>query len=350
MEALPEPQDGDQNRGPAFLIVALLFFAFALMSVLLRLFARVRLLGLTGWDDLLISLAMAFSMITAAFDIVGVDAGFGRHVYYLLPSETTTAIKYIILSEVAFNLSLATSKSSICVFLLSLIKNSLHNKSKRFFLYSTIALLFVTTVISVSLILATCRPTPKIWDPTIPGTCDGYDLQIRFSYFSGTVAAWVDFSLAAFPISFIKDLQISKTKKVALWSLLSVGVFAGICAVVRTILGSSLSNEADITWALIDEATWAIVETNVSIIVACIPTMKPLYTSLAGKLASKRSSYGFVSRNAESHKQRRRCSRAQSPEYPMMTFPWPPRRLSGIAEENDSEKDLRSDAAMPGFV
>ena len=183
-------------------------------------------------------------MVTAAFDIVGVDAGFGRHVYYLLPSEISTAIKYIILSEVAFNLSLATSKSSICVFLLSLIKNSLHNKSKRIFLYSTIALLFVTTVISVSLILATCRPTPKIWNPTIPGTCDGYDMQIRFSYFSGSqsalswrfnercstnayqpaVAAWVDFSLAAFPISFIKDLQISKTKKVALWSLLSVGV------------------------------------------------------------------------------------------------------------------------------
>ena len=128
-------------------------------------------------------------MITAAFDIVGVDAGFGRHVYYLLPSETSTAIKYIILSEVAFNLSLATSKSSICVFLLSLIKNSLHNKPKRIFLYSTIALLFVTTVISVSLILATCRPTPKIWNPTIPGTCDGYDLQVRFSYFSGSQSA-----------------------------------------------------------------------------------------------------------------------------------------------------------------
>ena len=58
MEVLPEPQGGDQNRGPAFLVVALLFFALALVSVLLRLFARVRVLGLTGWDDLLISLAM----------------------------------------------------------------------------------------------------------------------------------------------------------------------------------------------------------------------------------------------------------------------------------------------------
>lgn len=64
MEALPEPQGGDQNRGPAFLVVALLFFALALVSVLLRLYARVRILGLTGWDDLLISLAMVSAIET----------------------------------------------------------------------------------------------------------------------------------------------------------------------------------------------------------------------------------------------------------------------------------------------
>ena len=62
MGSLSEPQGGDQNRGPTFLIVALLFFAFALISVSLRLFARVRVLGLTGWDDLLISLAMVSAL------------------------------------------------------------------------------------------------------------------------------------------------------------------------------------------------------------------------------------------------------------------------------------------------
>ena len=99
------------------------------------------------------------------------------------------AIKYIILSEVAFTLSLATSKTSICVFLLSLIKKSLHNKPKRIFLYSTMGLLFVTTVISVSLVLATCRPTRKIWNPTIPGTCENYNAQIKFGYFNGGQSA-----------------------------------------------------------------------------------------------------------------------------------------------------------------
>ena len=62
MEALPEPRGGDQNRGPSFLIVALLFCVFALLSVLLRLFVRIRIIGSTGWDDYLISLAVVSSI------------------------------------------------------------------------------------------------------------------------------------------------------------------------------------------------------------------------------------------------------------------------------------------------
>ena len=62
MEAHPEPLSGYQNRGPSFLIAALLFCAFALLSVLLRLFVRIRIIGSTGWDDYLISLAMVSSI------------------------------------------------------------------------------------------------------------------------------------------------------------------------------------------------------------------------------------------------------------------------------------------------
>lgn len=58
MEARSKPLSGDENRDRAFLIVALLFCVSALLSVLLRLFVRIRILRSTGWDDYLISLAM----------------------------------------------------------------------------------------------------------------------------------------------------------------------------------------------------------------------------------------------------------------------------------------------------
>ena len=113
---------GDRNKGPAFLAAALTFCALALLSVLVRLVVRIRILRSTAWDDYLIFLAMvspieyltdlssrvatlivlsiqALSITTAVFNILTVSAGFERHAYYLSPRKLVTAIKYAILSE-----------------------------------------------------------------------------------------------------------------------------------------------------------------------------------------------------------------------------------------------------------
>lgn len=168
--------------------------------------------------------------------------------FYLSLPRATKAIKYTILSETAFTLSLACSKLSICLFLLRIFKKTTGDKGKRIFLHSTMGLLFLTTVICVSQLVGQCRPAQKLWNPTVPGSCEDPSVQVKFGYFNGgevslsrilsvlhvesysadskhkVVAAWVDFSLAAFPISFVKDLQLSMTEKIALCSLLSFGV------------------------------------------------------------------------------------------------------------------------------
>ena len=95
------------------------------------------------------------------------------------------------------------------------------------------------------------------------------------------------------------------------------------------------------------------VETNVSIIVACIPTMKPLYVSLAGKLRSKRQSYGFVAEavyEARRHSTRAQGSNNLEPPYALTTYPSSNNRKSGVTKDSGSEKELRSDAGMPGVT
>ena len=116
--------------------------------------------------------------------------------YYLSLLRTTTAIKYTILSETAFTLSLASSKLSICLFLLSIIKKSVRDKPKRIFLYFTMALLFITTVICVSQLLGQCRPAQKLWDPVVSGTCEDPSVQVKFGYFNGG-----EFSVSQIPQS-----------------------------------------------------------------------------------------------------------------------------------------------------
>ena len=58
MEALSKPLDGDQNKGPGLDAIAATFCALACISVLLRLFVRVRMIHSVGWDDFCACLTM----------------------------------------------------------------------------------------------------------------------------------------------------------------------------------------------------------------------------------------------------------------------------------------------------
>ena len=58
MEALSEPSGGDQNKGPELDAIAATFCALACISVLSRLFVRMRMIHAVGWDDATICLTM----------------------------------------------------------------------------------------------------------------------------------------------------------------------------------------------------------------------------------------------------------------------------------------------------
>lgn len=145
-----------------------------------------------------------------------------------------------------FILSLAFSKLSICVLLLRILQGS-DEPLKKTFLYFTIGILVVVTALSLGLQLGQCTPVAKIWDPVVAGRCGSPMLQVGSAYVNGgesclstmrcqngqgenltwratVVAAWVDFSLAAFPVTFIKDLALSKREKLVLVALMSMGV------------------------------------------------------------------------------------------------------------------------------
>ena len=117
--------------------------------------------------------------------MIEIRAGFGRHVYDLSLPQLSLAVKYIILSETAFTLSLALSKISICLFLLEILSNS-SAKKRQWFLYFTICLLLVTAAVCVGQQLGQCQPVTKLWSPEVPGSC----ANTKFSYFNGGMCTY----------------------------------------------------------------------------------------------------------------------------------------------------------------
>ena len=160
----------------------------------------------------------ALSIITAAFNIVEYKAGFGRHVDSLMPAQVMRASEYAVLSETTFIFSLMFSKISICVFLLRLLADSLAKK-RKYFLYLWIALLLVVNVICVGQQLGQCRPTNRLWDPTIPGKCEDPRIQSDFGYLNGGMC----YTMMVFPLQVSSEVDLCASR--GRWCRLLTGCF-----------------------------------------------------------------------------------------------------------------------------
>lgn len=99
------------TRGPANIIINLLFFAFASIVVCVRLLACVKISRSFGWDDALIVLSM---LPTTAFAIVGLltttKYEWDRHIWDVHFDLIVMGLKLSIANEILFSIATALTK------------------------------------------------------------------------------------------------------------------------------------------------------------------------------------------------------------------------------------------------
>ncbi|KAI4276075.1 MAG: hypothetical protein LQ337_002743 [Flavoplaca oasis] len=127
--------------------------------------------------------------------------------------------------------------------------------------------------------LAMCVPINKNWNPTVEGRCGNqyiFTLVVRIP--------WVvtDFAILFAPIPVIRGLQLPRTEKI------------GICALFLT--GALYDQNQSAIGNLAGVGNWSIIETNVTIICACLITIKPaLQRAFPEKMvASARSGWSHI--------------------------------------------------------
>ena len=91
------------------------------------------------------------------------------------------------------------------------------------------------------------------------------------------------------PVAFMWDLKISLRSKIGICALMGVGFFTGACAIARTVYMRRLG-EQDLTWRAVELIIWAVLEADIGIIAACMPTMKPLFTAVKNPTSGIRQS------------------------------------------------------------
>ncbi|KAL7624538.1 hypothetical protein AAE478_006105 [Parahypoxylon ruwenzoriense] len=268
------PSAGHRTNAVAWVLIGL---ATAFLG--LRVFCRFKRHRGLWWDDwvlivswlVLVSSGTILSLYVAAVFIEhDEDTKMGSHDVGLLSTIMGTL----------FFVAAIWSKTSFAITLTRIAGPKL-----KIALCAVMVSMNVITCVSVILRWLQCRPTRKIWDSQLEGTCWNRNLILGVTIFSAAYSAFMDFILAAIPWPIIIKLQIRTSEKIGISIAMGMGICAGVTAIVKCTKFQVLRNE-DFADDVLELSIWSVAEIATTIMAASIPMLRALLREATGSSGS----------------------------------------------------------------
>ncbi|CAD6593192.1 MAG: hypothetical protein ASARMPREDX12_009040 [Alectoria sarmentosa] len=270
----------DESRGPAILVISWLCVAVAIFFVACRVYTRFRITHNAALDDALLAISVVLFIITIALNSASIRSGLGRHIVYLQPEQISYTLYLSAILQPIGIFAIFLPKLAVVVLIVKLMGPKKHGIS---FLYFIVTILAIGSALSSIFVFAQCDPPSHFWNPTEPAHC--WSPNVLRNRRINTKTAWsafVDLSLAIFPITVLWDLQMKRSRKIGISILMGLGIFAMACAIVKTTCLSE-EEQPDFTWDVYGLWIWTFIGIAVVIVCACAPTLPPLVLLLLGK-------------------------------------------------------------------
>ncbi|KAH8645570.1 hypothetical protein BGZ60DRAFT_257601 [Tricladium varicosporioides] len=288
----------ENSRSGTIVAAAISVVALSFFAVLLRLISRLALIRRATLDDFFIVVAWLIALAMSIAICLGTHYGLGKHDQYIRLDwrGTLNRLQYAFL--VLYNPALMATKTSILIFYLSLT-----SATRRFFKLATITILVVVNVAGCVLTILNiiqCLPINAAFQYPQPSgaRCIGI---LNLSLASAPVNIITDLAILFLPLPVFTSLRIPRKQKIVLVFLFATGVFVTAVDVVRIAylqqasqiglhwgnLNDTQDNnmeDQDFFWYASQSLMWSIVEANIGIICACIPTLKPAVSWAANHL------------------------------------------------------------------
>ncbi|EFQ96944.1 integral membrane protein [Nannizzia gypsea CBS 118893] len=261
------------NNGPQVLSVMWSLFSVAASIVCIRLWIRIHLTKQFGWDDAFIVLAVVFGCVNVALLTVAVYYGLGRRQAYLDKSQVEQVFRYTWLSQPFHIMCINWGKVSAILLIIRIIESA--KRQVRYF-YAAIVFLTIINTGCVCIMVGQCQPPDAFWNPRLGGKCWSPSVLKNYTFLQSACSAVSDLFLAAYPIFVVSRLQMPRRVKLAITSVLLLGLVAFAGAIIKASYLPRLTVRADYPWATADLVIWAVVEEYLVLIATCVPTLGPL--------------------------------------------------------------------------
>ncbi|KAH8696377.1 hypothetical protein BGW36DRAFT_397944 [Talaromyces proteolyticus] len=274
-------------QGPQLLIIGVILIISSSAILSLRLWVRIRMKRCAGWDDWIMVAVIPFIICSTVTTNLGTKYGLGYHIWdnkpeWLKPSLMTSYFNQLLI-----------------VIIMTLVKVSLLISYLRFLTVSTfrhlswaiIALILVWGLSFLITILVACRPLHAYWDTTLDSSAECSNEQARTLAFTITNLIF-DIIVLILPVPTLWKLQLPIRERLVLIGLMSLGIVACAASAVRLYYANRIYNISfDVTWDGYQLWLWVLVEINLAVICASIPTIRPLVRRYLPQLGFKGSSY-----------------------------------------------------------
>jgi hypothetical protein len=253
-------------------VISTIFTVLVTLIVAIRLWTRFKLVHSPGKDDFLIFCALISSILFWAFLLVERHYGLGVPKIELTDDVVINQLHYLWLSVPFYNLSLILSKLSALFFYIRIFRG------RRFLLatYITMGCLIVAGLWMVISGFVFCIPVHDFW--TLNRSIhDKHCLPEGPVWYSNAAMQILsDIVIMILPLPVVSKLQLPRKQKMGIILVFCVGVFVIATSSARLYELSLMVDGDDLTKTNAEAAVWSSLETNISIICACMPPLHPL--------------------------------------------------------------------------
>ncbi|WYZ35650.1 hypothetical protein EsH8_X_000297 [Colletotrichum jinshuiense] len=282
----PEAYADDQRTAVVGSVVFCVMFSATMVS--LRLYTRTKVIVLYGIDDMLTVAALLATTGCGIVIALMTTHGLGRHIVLLTPADITEYLHMFYISLVFYNIALLAIKLS---FLCQYYRIMAVPRMRRIYAVATV---IVGAWSTSQLLIATfqCLPVEGFWDKSVKAKCIPSQPQW---YVNAAGNIITDVAVFALPLPIFWHLSLPRKQKFLLMGIFSLGFFTVAISIVRI---RYLDIPEDFTWANVDASLWSIGELASAITCACLPTLRPLLTTLFPKVMA-RVNYSLHSHQTE---------------------------------------------------
>ncbi|EMD62127.1 hypothetical protein GGP41_002403 [Bipolaris sorokiniana] len=299
MSGFPPPPNLDpklekESLAPAGLAVTIVFTVASCTTVALRLYTRKILLRHVTSDDYAILLAQIFGLGLTAINIVCFTVGgIGRHIQFVM-DKLPMFLKLVYSAMAVYNATQIATKISLMLQYRHIFPSS----TMRAICNWSVAFLIAWGIAQQIYTSFACGIAQLIYPKTV--ACIRPDIPFLLN---GAMNMVTDFAILMVPIKPVVQLQINKLRKAYLLIVLCLGLVVCVISAVRLAQQVHVNkNITDGTWIMATTAMLSIVETNLGIMCACVPTLRPLVKRIApvllGSSNKDSSAYGNAYGNA----------------------------------------------------